>query len=205
MVKNNGLEYLVETKHIDEIVSNMKNNISDCNPIMIDRIVKRALYKVNHLDDGQNRWIRIMEGDIECSGETRCTITYKNKKRDMSGEEYALLKVESFEDATHLFDLLRYERASYQENKRSKFVCILDDIKYTIRFDIWPKIEDLTFIAINVASSARSDDMEGFVSALGIDLMNIDKNDMVDVDNEYKKRIGKVASEIPIITFDLNF
>jgi len=146
-----------------------------------------------------------MEGDIECSGETRCTITYKNKKRDMSGEEYALLKVESFEDATHLFDLLRYERASYQENKRSKFVCILDDIKYTIRFDIWPKIEDLTFIAINVASSARSDDMEGFVSALGIDLMNIDKNDMVDVDNEYKKRIGKVASEIPIITFDLNF
>ncbi|OQB13704.1 MAG: hypothetical protein BWY15_01552 [Firmicutes bacterium ADurb.Bin193] len=207
MIKNNGYEVLIKLEDLETVIYNMINNINDCKPIMIDQIVKRALYKVENIDasgGNQIRWIRIMEGDIECSGETRCTITYKDKKKDMSGEDYALLKAENFVDATHLFDLLNYERTSYQENKRTKFVCVLDKIKYIVRFDIWPKIEDVVFVTVNVASSANKDDIEGFIAALELNQFDIDDNEMVDVDNEYQKRFGKPASLIPEVTFEFD-
>ena len=204
MVKNNEREYLIETECLTEIIRNMENNISSCIPIMLDRIVKRALYRVDNSENSKKQWIRIMEGDIECTGETRCTITYKDRKYDMSEENYALLKVDNFDDATHLFDLLKYKRDSYQEHRRSKFVCDLDDVKYMVRFDIWPKIEEITFVGITEISAADNDDVVGFVSALGID-NNSKGGNGIDVDSEYKKRFGKSASEIPIVSFDLDF
>lgn len=205
MIKNNSYEFLVRTKDLDAIIKNMRKNITSCHPIMIDQIVKRVLYKVESVDElGENqiRWLRIMEGDIDCNGEQRCTITYKDKKKDMSGEAYALLKVDNFEDATHLFDLLKYVRTSYQENKRSKFVCMLDKVKYIIRFDIWPKIEDVVFVSIIVASSASQDDIDGFVDALDVRKFNKDENTMVDVDKIYESRFGRPARFIPEVTFD---
>ena len=51
------------------------------------------IYGIIKEDDNQIRWLRILDGDIECDGSQRCTITYKDKKRDMSGVDYALLKV----------------------------------------------------------------------------------------------------------------
>ena len=210
MIKNNGYEVLIKSQELEKIVYNMKMNISSCTPIMTDKIVKRVLYKIentNAAGENQIRWIRIMEGDIDCNGEQRCTITYKDKKQDLSSEDYALLKVEHFEDATHLFDLLKYSRTSYQENLRSKFVCTLDDIKYIVRFDIWPKIEDVVVVVISVTSSASKEDIDGFVEALGIsDKVIVNKNQtMVDVDSIYNERFGKPASLIPEITFDFDF
>jgi hypothetical protein len=201
MIKHAGFEYLVQRKHMEKIVCNMQNTIPKCTPIMVDCIVKRALYKVNNSEGDKSKWIRIMEGDIERIGETRCTITYKDRKRDMSGETYALLKVDNFEDATHLFEVLQYEHVSYQEHKRSKFACVLDNVKYIVRFDIWPKIEDIVFVGIDVASSTKEDDVDGFLNALGIKDL-VEDSYLVDVDKEYKERIGKAASEIPIITFE---
>jgi hypothetical protein len=207
MIKNKEHDYLIKTESIKAIITNMNRNGITTTPIMLDRIVKRALYRVENPEDGKKQWIRIMEGDIECTGEIRCTITYKDREEgnvSEDKEDYALLKVDNFDDATHLFDLLKYERDSYQENKRSKFICVMEGVKYIVRFDIWPKIEDVIFVSITVISSASSDDLKGFISALDIDNLCI-KKDNVDVDDEYREKTKKTATEISNLTFDSDF
>lgn len=184
----------------------MKSPVLSCKPIMVERIIRRALYKVNgeSEDDGQIRWIRVLDGDIECDGAQRCTITFKDKKIDMTEEDFALLKVDNFDDATHLFDLLHFIRTSYQENRRSKFLCKLDRVKYIVRFDIWPKIEDVAFVAINATTSANSKNIRDFVDALKVADYNICHNAKVDVDSVYKERFNYPATLIPEVTFDFD-
>lgn len=209
MIKNNGAEFLIEAKNLEIIIANMQKKIPSCEPIMIDRILRRTLYKVqneqgDNNDQEQIRWIRILDGDIECDGSQRCTITFKDKRKDMTEEDYALLKVDNFDDANHLFDLLHFIRTSYQENRRSKFVCKLDRVKYIVRFDIWPKIEDVVFVAINVMTSANNESINDFVDALEIVNYNICKNAKVDVDKVYEERFNYPASLIPNISFDFD-
>lgn len=208
MIKNNGEEFLVSTDNVSKIIKNIKDNTQLCTPIMIDQIIKRSLYQVKNLGEDEKdekneyKWIRILEGDVDCDGVQRCTVTFKDKKKDMSGEDYALLKVESFDDATHLFDLLKFTKTSYQENKRSKFVCIFDKVKYIIRFDLWPEIEEVVFVAISVLSSASDNNISDFIDVLEIEKYNLDNNKMVDVDSVYEKKFGCPAILIPEVTFD---
>ena len=146
-----------------------------------------------------------MDGDIESDLQPRCTVTYKDKMKNMSDEEKSVLKVDNYDDAIHLFDLLHYEKVSYQENRRSKFACSLDQVKYIVKFDIWPKIEDVTFVSVSFASSANENSMSNFIDLLGLKEFNICRNQRADVDEEYKKRLGKPAMSIPMLTFDFDF
>ena len=176
MIKEKDPEFLVRTQDVNKIVERLRQDIPSTKAIMLDRIIKRTLYRVPvNSDDAEEkiRWIRIMDGDVECDGQPRCTITYKDKMKNMSDEEKAVLKVDNYDDAIHLFDLLHYERASYQENLRSKFVCVLDEVKYIIKFDIWPKIEDVTFVSVTATASADDHSLADFVDALGLDEFNI--------------------------------
>ncbi len=203
MIKDNRAEFLIETKNMASVIENLKLEHFNCKPIMTDGLIRRRLYKVKvEQSDSQIRWVRILDGDIECDGSQRCTITYKDKKRDMSGEDYALLKVDNFDDAIYLFNLLKFTCTSYQENRRSKFVCKLDRVKYIVRFDIWPKIEDVVFVSVNAMTSTDKEGFNGFVEELGIKQFNICQNNKVDVDAIYLERFGCAASEIPKVTFD---
>lgn len=209
MIKNNGAEFLIETEKLPEIINCLRNNISSCEPIMIDSLLRRRLYQVKKDQNAdtaseQIKWIRILDGDVECDGSQRCTITFKDKRRDMSEEDYALLKVDNFDDANHLFNLLNFTCTSYQENLRSKFVCKLDRVKYMVRFDIWPKIEDVVFVSVDVMTSANRGSIWDFVQALNIDKHNICNNTKVDVDALYIERFHCPASLIPKVTFDFD-
>lgn len=207
MIKEKDPEFLIQTKDMATVVDRLNSDIPSTKAIMLDRIVKRTLYKVPpHTDDTgeKTHWIRIMDGDVECDGQPKCTITYKDKMKNMSEEEKAILKVDNYDDAVHLFDLLHYERASYQENLRSKFVCILDQVKYIIRFDIWPKIEDVTFVTVSATSSADNHSLSDFVDALGLAELNICSQPRVDVDRVYEERVGCSAMSIPEVTFDFD-
>lgn len=206
MITEKDPEFLIETENIEAVLDRLRNDIPDVKPIMIDCLIKRTLYKVpNQVNDSNKiKWIRIMDGDVECDGHPKCTITYKDKMKNMSDEEKAVLKVDNYYDALHLFDLLHYEKVSYQENYRTKFVCILDHIKYIIKFDIWPKIEDVTFVSVNTISSANEDSLNGFVDALGLSELNIWKQPRVDVDIVYEQRFGRPARLIPEVTFEFD-
>lgn len=207
MIKEKDPEFLVRTQDVNKIVERLRQNIPSTKAIMLDRIIKRTLYRVPvNSDDAEEkiRWIRIMDGDVECDGQPRCTITYKDKMKNMSDEEKAVLKVDNYDDAIHLFDLLHYERASYQENLRSKFVCVLDEVKYIIKFDIWPKIEDVTFVSVTATASADDHSLADFVDALGLDEFNICHQPRVDVDKVYEERVGCPAMSIPEVTFEFD-
>lgn len=206
MIKENDPEFLIHTKDMVTVVERLMSDIPSTKAIMLDRIVKRTLYKVptNSDADEKIRWIRIMDGDVECDEQPRCTITYKDKMKNMSDEEKAVLKVDNYDDAIHLFDLLHYERASYQENLRSKFVCILDQVKYIIRFDTWPKIEDVTFVTVTATASAYGHNLSDFVDALHLDELNIWSQPRVDVDKVYEERFGCPAMSIPEVTFEFD-
>lgn len=110
MIKENDPEFLIHTKDMVAVVERLMSDIPSTIAIMLDRIVKRTLYKVpSHSDENEKiRWIRIMDGDVECDEQPRCTITYKDKMKNMSDEEKAVLKVDNYDDAVHLFDLLHY-------------------------------------------------------------------------------------------------
>lgn len=208
MVAEKDPEFLIQTKDMATVVERLRSDIPSTKAIMLDRIIKRTLYKVplRSEDTGEkSRWIRIMDGDAECDGQPQCTITYKDKMKNMSDEEKAVLKVDNYDDAIHLFDLLHYERASYQENLRSKFVCNLDQVKYIIRFDIWPKIEDVTFVTVIATSSADDHNLSDFVDALGLEELNICAQPRVDVDKVYEERFNCPAMLIPEVTFDFDF
>jgi hypothetical protein len=207
MVAEKDPEFLIQTKDMTTVIDRLMSDIPSTRAIMLDRIVKRTLYKVplRSGDTGEkSRWIRIMDGDAECDGQPKCTITYKDKMKNMSDEEKAVLKVDNYDDAIHLFDLLHYERVSYQENLRSKFVCNLDDVKYVIRFDIWPKIEDVTFVTVIATSSADNYSLSDFVDALGLEELNIWSQPRVDVDKVYEDRFHCPAMFIPEVTFDFD-
>lgn len=207
MINEKDPEFLVRTQDVEEIVGRLRQNIPSTKAIMLDRIIKRTLYRVPvNSDDAKEKihWIRIMDGDVECDEQPRCTITYKDKMKNMSSEEKAVLKVDNYDDAIHLFDLLHYERASYQENLRSKFVCILDEVKYIIKFDIWPKIEDVAFVSVIATASADDHNLADFVDALGLDEFNIWHQPRVDVDKVYEERFGCPAMSIPEVTFEFD-
>ena len=207
MIKEKDPEFLVRTQDVNKIVERLRQDIPSTKAIMLDRIIKRTLYRVPvNSDDAEEkiRWIRIMDGDVECDGQPRCTITYKDKMKNMSDEEKAVLKVDNYDDAIHLFDLLHYERASYQENLRSKFVCVLDEVKYIIKFDIWPTIEDVTLVSVTATASADDHSLADFVDALGLDEFNIWHQPRVDVDKVYEERVGCPAMSIPEVTFEFD-
>ena len=97
MIKEKDPEFLIQTKDIEMVVERLTSDIPSTKAIMIDRIVKRTLYKVpvHSNDTGEKtRWIRIMDGDVECDEQPKCTITYKDKMKNMSEEEKAVLKVD---------------------------------------------------------------------------------------------------------------
>lgn len=209
MIKENDLEFLIPSDKMAFIVERMLSDFPvPPQAIMKDRIIRRTLYMVpapTDISGEKVRWLRIMDGDIESDLQPRCTVTYKDKMKNMSKEERSVLKVDNYDDALHLFDLLHYEKVSYQENRRSKFVCVLDQVRYIIKFDIWPKIEDVVFVSVSSASSANENSMVNFVDLLGLREFNICNNPRADVDEEYRKRIGKPAMAIPMVTFDFDF
>ena len=47
--------------------------------------------------------------------------------------------------------------------------------------------------------------MSNFIDLLGLKEFNICRNQRADVDEEYKKRLGKPAMSIPMLTFDFDF
>ena len=208
MIKENDLEFLIDSNDLATIVERMQTDFPfPPRPIMLDQIVRRTLYRVpdSMLDDPNKiRWIRIMDGDIEDGGKPKCTITYKDKTRNMSEEEKAVVKVDNYDDAIHLFDLLQYHKTSYQENRRSKFICVLDQVKYIIKFDIWPKIEDVAFVSVSATSSANDHSIMDFVDLLGLNELNRCPDRRVDVDKEYEERIGYPAMSIPMVTFEFD-
>jgi len=214
MLRKAGTQYLVQTKNILKIFANMKGVGK---PLMVNRLVKRVVCKKN--SDAKD-WIRIMEGDIEYLGDTqRCTMAYiteSNKKK----KDTLVLNVDNFEDAIHFAEEMGFIEKSYQEHLRSKFTYELDDVTYVIRFDVWAQTSEYTVIEVGLFSSGQLNlkrilnnlkimDYAGeiknktFKNFIGEEReKKLNEKSLVDIQELYKELHGKIASEIPYITFN---
>lgn len=193
MISENNIKFIIDScdqNEIIDIIRGLKSNL-----IMNNIIMTRVIYQLprSNEDVGNNQdceWIRIRTGDVDCSGNCRCTITYKSKKKNGANPQNAKLEVDDYYEAMHMLDLFGFKKTSTQQTRRTKYVCHYEDVKYTICFDIWPELEELTFVSIDAAPNAELLDVESFLDLLNINDYKLNRP-FVDVDTEYYNKYGK--------------
>ena len=166
---------------------------------MTEGKIVRTTYELPSLF-GQSRWLRILIGDVDCHHKTGVTITYKQKNEDGEETHNPILRVEEFDHAKAFFEAMGFIESSTQETKRTKYYVTFDKVKYIIRFDIWPGLEDYCFVTVEEASAVNPEQKESFIRQLGI--AQYDKwEGHVDIDKVYLKYRGFRAMDIPELTF----
>lgn len=148
---------------------------------------------------------RIEIGDIDCHENTGVTISYKLRNAKEGQEKKTpILRVEEYEPAKNFFEQLGFTRSSTQENIRTKIYVTFENIKYMVRFDVWPEIEEVTFVTVEEVTPTDPRSKEAFIKQLNLTKYDISKGAMVDIDNVYKEKLGFRASDIPELRFDFD-
>lgn len=200
-------KFLVDTENVDFIINNIKENV-DAKSFSIPmhkKKVTRMIYKMPYLKNNESRWLRILIGDVDCHGKTGVTITYKVKNVEEGKEARTpILRVEEFDQAIDFFETLGFQRTSIQENIRTKLYVTFENIKFMIRFDIWPLLDDVTFVTVEEVTPCDPRTKESFIRLLNLNKYNVYKGKMVDIDSTYKENFGFTASEIPQLCFELD-
>lgn len=200
-------KFLIETENVDFIIANIKNKVNDKNykKVMDKKKITRAIYRMPFLEKDENRWLRILIGDIDCHENTGVTISYKLRNTKEGQEKKTpILRVEEYEPAKNFFEQLGFVRSSTQENIRTKIYVTFENIKYMVRFDVWPQIEDVTFVTVEEVTPTDPRSKEAFIKQLNLTKYDISKGAMVDIDNVYKEKLGFRASDIPELRFDFD-
>lgn len=130
MVIDKTKKYIVKFDNINTLVDKINNSTDSPRIVMKDNIMTRAIFCVPSPSDSNSShtWLRIRVGDIDCEGNTRCSITYKKKSDTDRFPKEAKLEVEDYYEARHMFKILGFTESSIQETKRTKYVCILPSI-----------------------------------------------------------------------------
>lgn len=204
--KNNG-KFLIDTENINFIINNIKEKVDDKSFVytMKRKKVTRVIYRMPYLKENEARWLRILIGDVDCHNKTGVTITYKVKNAEEGKElKTPILKVEEFDQAIEFFETLGFQRTSVQENIRTKIYVTFENVKYMIRFDIWPLLDEVTFVTVEAVTPTDPRTKEAFISVLNLNKYDIYKGAMVDVDTIYKDRLDFRASDISQLCFGLD-
>lgn len=199
--------FLVNTEDVDLIIDNIKKLVDA--KYFTERMerakVTRVIYRMPCLQENESRWLRILIGDIDCHGNSGVTITYKVKNTDVGFErKIPILKVEEFDRATEFFEALGFARTSLQENYRTKIYVTFEKVKYVIRFDIWPSLEEVTFVTVEEVTPTDPRTRSAFIDFLNLRDYDVSSGTIVDVDTAYKERLGFKASDIPQLCFELD-
>lgn len=197
-------KFLIDTENVDFIIANIKNKVNDKNykKVMNKKKVTRTIYRMPYLEKDENRWLRILIGDVDCHENTGVTISYKLRNAKEGQEKKTpILRVEEYEPAKNFFEQLGFTRSSTQENFRTKIYVTFENIKYMVRFDVWPEIEDVTFVTVEEVTPTDPRSKEAFIKQLNLSKYDISKGTMVDIDNVYKDKLGFRASDIPELRF----
>ena len=204
--RSNG-KFLVDTENVDFIIENIRAKVDDRSfAIPMERKkVTRIIYRMPYLKENESRWLRILIGDVDCHNKTGVTINYKVKNTTEGKEvKTPILKVEEFDQAVDFFEALGFQRTSTQENIRTKLYVTFENVKYMIRFDIWPLLDEVTFVTVEEVTPTDPRTKEAFIKLLNISKYDIYNGTIVDVDTTYKERLGFRASDISQLCFGLD-
>ncbi len=203
MISEKNNKFIIDSCNQNTIINAIKE--LKYTSIMNSIIMTRVIYQVPRNNGGNqaSEWIRLRTGDVDCSGNCRCTITYKSKNKNGANPQNAKLEVDDYYEAMHMLDLFGFNKTSTQQTRRTKLVCHYEDVKYTVCFDTWPELEELTFVTVDAAPNAEPIDIESFFDLLEIDKYKLER-EFVDVDAEYIKKYGKPASLIKNLLFGIS-
>lgn len=202
MVVDRRLKCIISLNDYPSLLNIIQEATDDPQIVMKNITMTRTIYQLPvALPHSDHQWLRIRVGDIDCEGNSKCTITYKKKSHLNPFLTEARIEVEDYYEATHMFDLLGFTKSSIQETRRTKYVCTYEEIKYIICFDIWPGLEDIVFVTIDSGPNAENTDLMGFTDLLEINRF-AQKNESIDIDTEYIDRYGVPASKIKRLKFD---
>ena len=124
MVVDRRLKCIILSLDYSSLLSIIQEATDDPQIVMNDITMTRTIYQPPiTLPHSDHQWLRIRVGDIDCEGNSKCTITYKEKSHLTQFPTEARIEVEDYYEATHMFDLLGFKKSSIQETRRTKYVC----------------------------------------------------------------------------------
>lgn len=200
MIVSSSRRFVVLSENADFIEENISTLSLNC--IMQDKLMTRTIFDIS----GKNTsWLRIRTGDVDCMGNpiTSASLIDKtmSQREDVPDKKSIDLQLTDYYDAVTFFKSMGLKIESEQETKRTKYTCHYDGIKYTICFDIWPRLEKYIFVSITPATNADPEDLNGFVDTTGIHNYSLDSFP-TDVDKAYELETGKIARAYEILRFD---
>ena len=94
MIHEHGIKFLINFSNYEVIANLIRQKTEKYRVIMNEQIMTRAIYQLPETLGGTvQQWLRIRVGDIDCDGNSKCTISYRKKSNDESYAE--LVKLET--------------------------------------------------------------------------------------------------------------
>lgn len=200
MIISSSRRFVIAAENINFIEDNIRLLSPVC--IMHDKLMTRTIFDVS---GKSTSWLRVRTGDVDCMCNPITTASLIDKTtldgKSISDKKSIDLQLTDYYNAITFFKSMGLKVESEQETKRTKYVCHYDGIKYTICFDVWPKLEKYIFISITPATNADEEDLDGFVETTGI--RNYELGTFpTDIDKAYELETGKIARAYDILRFE---
>ena len=151
---------------------------------------------------GETNWIRIRVGDTNCDGMSQCTVTYMNKNHNEDKTDRSQFVAEDYYSVVQFFEKIGFPLLSEQETLRSKYVFNYENVKYIICFDKWPHIDEMLFVTVTASDNVSENGITSVCNSLQLPQLAMQVR-CIDVDKAYENKIGKKASEIRQLRFNM--
>lgn len=210
MQQEEGKRYIVSQDKFIKILENILDLTSGKNvhEIMYEELMHRAIFgsnrdllKLEETSEGFS-WIRIRAGDMNCDRIAPVTVTYKKKKHSKDETDSFQFIAEDYYSVVQFFKDMGFPLVSEQETLRSKYIFYYENVKYVVCIDRWPHMDDMLFISITASDNVSQADFEQVCNSLQLPILAMQVG-YVDIDKAYEKRVGKKASEIRQIRFNI--
>jgi hypothetical protein len=210
MQQEDGKKYIISQDRFVKILENILDLTSGKNvyEIMHDAMMHRSIFGSNRdlkkLEETaeESSWIRIRAGDINCDRTAPITVTYKNKKHSKDETDSSRFVAEDYYSVVHFFKDMGFPLVSEQETLRSKYIFHYENVKYIICFDRWPHIDDMLFVTVSASDNVSQADFNQVCNSLQLPTLAMQVG-YVDIDRAYEKKVGKKASKIRQIRFNV--
>lgn len=209
MQQEEGKKYIISQDRLVKVLENILGLTAASNvcEIMYEEIMHRSIFgsnrSISKLEETaeESSWIRIRAGDMNCDGTAPVTVTYKNKKHSKDETDSSQFIAEDYYSVVRFFKDMGFPLVSEQETMRSKYIFHYENVKYIICFDRWPHIDEL-FVTITASDNVSQADFDQVCHSLQLHNLAMQVG-YVDIDKAYEKRIGKKASDIRQIRFNV--
>lgn len=199
MIIDNIRDYVVDSASAETVMRRIES--AEHVKLMHNNLMTRTVYKIPSTNKGNN-WLRARLGDTTQDGAVYASLTYKNMipfESKQNLERSIEVRIDDYDSMVELLDASGFERASTQENLRTKYMMTHSDsnVSFEITIDIWPQL-DKRFIQIKperIIPLNLWDEIEEF---LELQHAKVESN---SVNNSYLYKFGKSSLDISYIGF----